>query len=365
MGFLEQSRQRGRLGRLRKQLESEPRPHGLADLARGYLALGEPRVATEVVDFALRHFPDSVEVKRLAATLRGEDLDARLRDAKIAVRERSSVAAWLELADAYRALGREDQYGTTLREALERFQQDSTVLTQLADLRYRRFLTSYATPDGKTALDLALRAIDADRENLKARFQVAELLYRIGAVKACRAQLSALLELAPEHERAVRLTREIAAIDDSVERDVDLLSHFAQVEERMDFVHPTMPWDPAPARASAVEDNVDPLPEIDRLQDRPHVHEVVYFDTADGMHSRRCSPGFADSVQQLAAASHRAVRGMELGSPISLTIEGADRALVIQMKRNSALGALLAPDASLNAVVTAACDVLERLTRSA
>lgn len=359
MGFIEQSRQRLRLSRQRKQLESEPRPHALCELARGYLALGDRDVANEVVEFAARIFPDSEDVRRLRATLHGGDLDARLLRAKEEVAKRPNVASFLELADAYRALGRDEQYGSTLREALERFQADSTVLTQLAELRYRRYLESFATPDGKAALDLYQRAIGADRENLKARFQAAELLYRIGAFAACDAQIRELLEIAPEHDRAAILARHL---ESSVEDTRDLLSCFAQVEERMEFAGQPLPWD---RTTTSSANPIDPMPELELLTERCRARQVVYFDGAGVMHARRCDSSFADSVAKLNEACARAGRGMELGASSRFTIEADSGSIVLEMKRGAAIGLLLPEQDSVDAAAVIARDSLERMTAGA
>lgn len=363
MGFIEHSRQRLRLSRQRKQLESEPRPHALCELVRSYLALGDRDTAQEVAELALRLFPDSEDVKRLRASLRGTEFDSRLLRAKEEVTKRPSVASFLELADAYRALGRDDQYGTTLREALERFQHDTTVLTQLAELRYRRFLESFATPDGKAALDLYQRAIDADRDNLKARFQAAELLYRVGAFARCKAQLDRLLEIAPEHERAASLASRVAG---SAADDCDLLSCFARVEERMEFAGTPLPWDRVLAAPThGIECAIDPMPELELLVERCGARQIVFFDPTGVMHARRCDSSFAESVQRLAEACARASRGMELGAPARFTIEADSGAIALEMKRGASLCMLLDANDSADASAVIARDSLERMIAGA
>lgn len=364
MGFIDQSRQRMRLARQRKQLESEPRPHALSELARAYLSFGDRSSAEEVAQFAGRLFPESEDVKRLCASLRGGDLDARLLQAKEAVSKRPSVASFLELADSYRALGRDDQYGITLREALERFQQDTTVLTQLAELRYRRYQDSFATPDGKAALDLYDRAIDADADNLKARFQSAELLYRIGANDRCKSQLEKLLAISPEHERAERLLELLT--DDAPEDSCDLLSAFALVEERMEFVRDRLPWDVARIAAVRSSDSMfDPVAELETLASTSRARQVVYFDVDGVMHARRCESAFAESVRRVAEACCRAGRGMELGAPARFTIEAETGSIVLEMKRGASLGLLIDAAAQVESAAIAARDSLERMTRGA
>ncbi len=380
MGFLDFSRQKMRLARLRKQLEAEPRPHALAELARSYLALGERELAEEVLQLAERCFPDSDSVRRVrSGLLRGADLDGRLQQAKEAVRTRPSVAAWLELADAYRAVGRDDQYGATLREAFERFQEDTTVLMQMGELRYRRFLESLATPDGKAALELYQRAIHADRDNLKARFQFAELLYRIGAVRSAAAQLEKLVTIAPEHDRAARLLLAIGELkavpgeskakpsaEPSIDASEDLLSLFARVEERMELPNARLPWEPvtsSPITPSSTTD--DPSTEVERLANESLAKQVVYFDPSGGMHARRCEPELADGVHRISEACQRAARGMELGTPSRFTIECEGGSLVLEMKRGCAIGLLMPAKAPLEGAATSARDSLERMSRGA
>ncbi len=365
MGFLESSRQRMRLARMRKELEADPRPHGLAELARAYLAIDDRANASQIVAFAERMFPDSEAVRRVRAVLRGHDLDLRLQAAKDAMRDRPSVASWLELADAYRALGREEQYGAILREALEHFQHDGNVLMQLAELRYRRFLESLATPDGKAAIDLFERALAADRENLKARYLLAEITWRIGGTGFARAHLATLLEIAPEHERGRKLLDTIEAkggVDTSRE---DLISLFANVEERMELPNRRLPWDGPDSMAAQNAAAVDPSPELDRLALATDATQIVYFDPAEGMHAKGCEPELAECVKRIHDACQRAARGMELGTPSGFTIDTASGALVIEMKRGSSLGLLVPSERSIDRASIAARDALERLTRGA
>jgi tetratricopeptide (TPR) repeat protein len=358
MGFLESSRLRLRLARLRKQVEAEPAPHGIAELARGYLAIGDRAAAGEVLDFGERLFKESDALARARAALRGFELEERLQRAKEQHRERASVATYLELADAYRSLGREDQYGATLREALERFQSDSTVLTQLGDLRHRRFHESFASPDALAAIELYERAIASERENLKAHIQLAELYWKIGAARHAKAALDGLLAICPDHERAKRLVRRVGRAADVATQE-DLWSLLAEVEEHMTLRN----GDETDGGAMDGLGQIDPIPEIERVHGRASARQAVYFDAKGAMHAKACDPEFADSVRRLRDVCLRATRGMAVGTPSSFAFEAEDGAILVEMKRGAAFGLLISGKSSREDAAVAARDALERLTR--
>ncbi len=368
MGFLARSRERIRLSRLRRRLASEPRPHAIAELARAYLGLGEAGLAAEVLHSGLSQFPASTELARVQLLAASEEGLHRLRAAKELVQRSPCVQFSLELADAYRSLGRHEQYAQVLREALERYGENGTVLAQLGEVRLRRFLESTAAADALAAEGLLLRALKVEPEALKPRFLLAELYYRVGGVQHAREQIERLLAAAPAHERAARLRdaldREAAAAAAGIE---DFRSLLAEVEERMRLLHGRLPWEEEPAAQDAAAPErapfAEPGAEAAALARASGAERVLLIDERGAAWGAARDGAFDATVRDLAALCQRAARGMELGVPASLVVEGETGAFVLEMKRGALAGLVLPARAGAGTAAVAARDSLERLVR--
>ncbi|MBI4879231.1 MAG: hypothetical protein HY812_06175 [Planctomycetes bacterium] len=353
---------------MRRRLASEPRPHAIAELARAYLGLGEAEVAAEVLQSGLSLFPASAELARVRLLVASEEKVRRLRAAKELVQRRPCPQAALELADAYRSLDRWDQHAQVLREALERYGENGTVLAQLGELRLHRFLESAAAADALAAEDLLRRALDVEPEALKPRLLLAELSYRVGGVPHARAQIARLLAIAPEHERAARLR-------DALEREQpgdaahaeDFRSLLAEVEERMRLLHGRLPWEEETAAEDAAARErapfAEPGAEAEALARISGAERVLLIDERGAAWGAARDGAFDAAVRDLAALCQRAARGMELGVPASLVVEGESGAFVLEMKRGALAGLALPARVDAGAAAVAARDALERLVR--
>lgn len=365
MGILANSRERLRLSRRRRELEGEPRPHGLAELAQSYLMLGDERTARDVLQFASTLFPGSAELHRVQLLLASAESQGRLSQAKQAVRANPSPQTYLELADAYRGLGRREQCRETLRELLVQFGDHCTALTQLGELRFEGFLESLAMVDGTEAQALLTRAITADREALKPRFVLADLYYRVGAHHHAVASLKSLLELSAEHERARQLLDEMESnVPAEGELHEDFLSVLAQVESNMELAHPVPPWGHiAPADPDQQQPFSDPQSEVERLARESGAANAILVDDQGSAWSSIDQSVLVDSMESVSAVSQRATRGMELGVPSRLVIESELGSLVIEHKHGALMGLILPQRNDVLRAAVSARDSLERVVR--
>ncbi len=366
MGFLSSSKELVRLTRLRRELESEPRPHGIAELARAYLALGENEVAQEVIDFGRTTFPESDDLKRVASLVTAEAAKARLSDAKEAARHNPTVQSWLELADVYKSMDRIDLCTATLREALERFGDNGTVLTQLGEIRLQRFMETIASTDALAAESLLRRALEIDPEALKPRYLLAELCFRVGAFDRSRTLVEQLLQISPQHERGRELANQLVDVDRSMENDkLDFYSLLMIVEERMSLNATggagaggeTGRDSSRSAGLSAPDD------EFLRISRSLGAGVTMLIDSDGPEWGTADDKQTADSVRSLSSVMNRAARGMELGVPARVVVEGSDGALVLEQKRNLTFALVLPGAARVDAAAVAARDALERLVR--
>lgn len=365
MGFLEASRHKQRLSKLRKQLDSEPSPLGYAELARGYLSIGDRENAIAALNAGDRLFRGADVLQRVRAAVDG-DVDDRLARAKDALRATGSVAAHLDLVDAYRAAGRVEPMRSTLRDALEKFPNDSMVLTRMGDMRYRSFLETHAGPDCNAAIECLERAIASESSNLRARYVLAELLYRLGAVEACGKALDELLVLTPDHVHATdlkrALTRSRPASESEAPRE-ELWSILAQIEETQRLPNPRLPWESEQAQRDRDTNGARPEIELERVRQSTLAMRAIYLAQNGETHARGADDGFADIVRRLKDVSAKAAGGMELGAPLHLSIEAEQGTLLVETKRTAAVALVAPPRAPLRALTESARDSLEKLTR--
>ncbi len=361
MGFLSGSKENVRLTRWKEELEAEPRPHGFAELARAYLVRGEHDAARDVLERAETLFPDNDEVRRVRVLLAGAEGHERLTEAKEAVRKSPSAQSYLELADAYRSVGRSDLCVETLRDLIDRFGDHGTALVQLGEIRCQRFRDNLSSTDGVAAEELLRRAVEAEPAALKPRFLLAEIYYRIGASERARVHLETLIRDEPSHERAGMLLEALGASGGSPD-DEDVLSLLGDVEERMSFA--PMPWETAPDGESEGEFAADPDHELTRVADETGAAMACLIGKDDAVWSTGPATRLEEVGPRLRDVFQRAARGMELGSPSSLIIEGERGAMVMEMKGAAAMSLVVGERSDAADAAIGARDAVERLVRN-
>lgn len=363
MGFLESYKERGRLAQWRKELEAQPRPHGIAELARRYLSMGDSASAARTLDFGDGLFPTSDELRRVRSMLLTDEAEERLREAKESVRTRPSPGAYLLLADCYHAVGRIEQCAATLRESTERFGEDPATLEKLGEIRLLRYRDSMAVTDAVGATQLLLRSIAAEPGRVRARAHLAELYFLVGGWRLAREQVDAILGLEPGEERALALREALASRSEDLA--LDLESQLTAVEDNRAFCG-RLPWevasDPATAERSPL---AQPAEEIRRLLEWSGLERVVFVvgeEPAIGVGS--ANEALGDASARLSPVFDRTARGMELGMPAGLILECESGALIVEFKRGATLAMTTAATTRLERVVVQARDALERLVRS-
>ena len=363
MGFLSNSKERLRLLRMRRQLWNEPRPHGLAELARAYLAVGGDSVAQEVLEFGRSLFPDSEELNRVQVLFVSGEKQSRLSALKENAQRLGTAQAYLELADEYRRLGNGEHQVSVLRQMLELFGENCSALSQLGKARFDRFLRNLARAEALAAEGLLKRAIAADGEALKPRFHLADLYFRVGAVKAARSAIEELLELSPAHESAERMRDELKSCEeDPLE---DFRSLLVATEERRSLTNPRPPWGSDLLHLPEVGGLVDdPEQEVRRLCDQTVANQGLLTNSDEEKWAVNATEVLEEVSFKLSSLCQRTARGMELGAPTRLLVEGAGGALLLEMKREAVLSLVLPEGSDVRFASVAASDSLEMLSRS-
>jgi len=367
MGILSSSRERSRLSKLQSQLQAEPRPHGLAQLARDYLALGDGAAAREVLEFAKALFPESEELNRVSNLFISGETLSRLSSLKEQARRTGTAQAYLELAEAYQQLGNQEQQISTLRQMLELFAENCSALAQLGTVRFERFLSSLAATDGQAAESLLVRAISADVEALKPRFVLADLYFRVGAIRRAGEVLEGLLALSPGHERALRMR---ARVDEIPPEEQDPLEDFRsllnQVEERRQLMHPAPPWEARAPAEKGIRELVEvPGAEMERLKEQTGARCALVLSGAGTLVNINATDDLERMSRSLSALCHRTARGMQLGAAAGLMVEGAGGSLVMELKHETVMSLVLDRTRDARSAAVAARDSLERLSRGA
>lgn len=374
MGLLSLSKERFRLGRLRKSLEKEPLPHGIAECVLGYLTLGDHAAAQEVLEFGRSVFPDAQEIRRLGARMSSVDAERRVREAKERVRSAPSMAAYLDLADAFRSLQRDDSSVATLEESIRRFGDQCSALVQLGAMRLERYRDSLKASDALAAKAWLDRAAAADADAVKPHYLLAELFALVGARDAAKACIERTLALAPEHDRARRLLRDLdhqkveRAEGNTGEPDFETLASRVEIARsfgdadrtsRADEGSITMPLQAPTAEVARLRETTGASSVVFGAQSRPSVesHDLV-TECEDGLRERSVV------MRELADLCDRAARGMDLGAPARLVVEGEDSSCILELKRGAFMGVLVGSDHDVEGSAVATRDALERVVRA-
>ncbi|MFH0944924.1 MAG: tetratricopeptide repeat protein [Planctomycetota bacterium] len=366
MGFLSNSKERLRLLRMRRQLWNEPRPHGLAELARAYLAVGGDSMAQEVLEFGRSLFPDSEELNRVQVLFVSGEKQSQLSALKESVRRTGTAQAYLELADEYRRLGDGDHRVSVLRQMLELFGEHCSALSQLGKVRFDRFVRNFAAVEGLAAEGLLKRAIAADGEALKPRFYLADLYFRTGALKAARETLAKLLELSPAHENAEQMRGRLEKLESDGQKPLeDFRSMLVLAEERRSLKNPNPPWDNDPTHLPEVGGLIDdPAEEVQRLSEQTCARQGLLMNSDGRKWGVKPSEVLEEVSSGLSSLCQRTARGMELGAPTRLLVEGASGAFLMEMKQETVLSLVLPEGSDFRSASVAASDALEMLSRS-
>lgn len=344
----------------------------LATFARTCFAADDRELAEEVLTFATEAFPDSEDLIRTRAWLRSASDEAVLRHAKDRLNRDRSVAAFLELADAYASLERAEDAGQVLRNLVEEHGECGTALAWLGQLRFDRFRESLASVDGLAARDLLLRAIVADPDALKPRLLLGQLYFVVGAKEHARKTLHALTQLCPEHERAREIQNLLAhASEAASSSQEDVESQFAQVEDRMELLG-TLPGEQA-RKVRRLEDGAA-VEELERLRfelsaDRAalystRMNQVTEAATAESEDAVGKNDSLSREATELGSFAERAAQHMDLGAATGIVIEGDDGVMVMEQRRGQGVIALLPQGhEGVDRALVSVHDALQRLLR--
>jgi len=364
MGLFALSKERRRLARMRRQLKREPRPLALADLARSYMSIGLLDEASDVVKFSRSRFPGSLEVQKVSAQLVRLTSNDELTVAKEAARKDPSPRTFLEVAGIYRTQGQIEQCASTLQELVDRFGENATALALLGEVRYTRFLNSLATSHGEAAENGLRRALNSDPEAVRPRYLLAEFFLRIGAYRQASEEAVTLVQQAPGHERGVVIQAEAAR---RIEHDrfagEPLSVYLSDVEASVELPGPDLPWDRGGSAEAdeGVEPKADAKTEVWRTGRESKAHAAVLIDRDGERFSAGCSEDAAleKVLAGLASMCERASRGMEIGPPARLRVEGDDRVCVVGLRGGAALGLVLNKNSNVDRSAAMAEDALE------
>ena len=237
MGIISNVKTGFKLSRIKKQLEKEPTPALMGELARHYIHTGKDDSALLLVRKGLRLFPDSEILMSQWSFLRKSHLGDAIRKALDSLEVEPTPENYLTVIDAYERIRDWESQAEYCRQFIKHYPESAAAHRIMGRIRFRRFLHDYAALDGKSTEGAFLKALELDSDDVEAAFELARFYALCGFPVMARPFLGAVLELDPDHEEAKTLAERLDEIPQAQE-DEDLLYRLTTIEETREFPFP-------------------------------------------------------------------------------------------------------------------------------
>lgn len=307
------------LKRLEIRVREEPSPTTFVDLGQVFINLESYDKALRVAEDGLALFPRSSEMKKLLDCARRGLGKQRAAELKARLIRSPSPKLFREVAELQMDLGDVAALHTTCQEWSLRFPDDAGAWLLLGQARLLGFYRDLAAREGREAvrcLDRALRMDDGDEQ---ARRLLAEVLYRVGAVRQAKEHFEVLRELHQSDPELDSLLGYVAALEDHGDNVEQLLN---DVEERGSLTHPPL----AAASVAPGQIGVGTIREsLGEIAEIPGVRKATYIKGSRALVKGEIRDGrdpFLRIVRVVAKAAHRFGRRLDLGSACKNVVDG-------------------------------------------
>jgi tetratricopeptide (TPR) repeat protein len=311
------------LSRLEQRARDNPSPSTFVDIAQVYINLGMVDQTLRIADQGLALFPMSEELKKLHRFARRSVLTARIQELRKQLSKTPEAQLYRELAEIYLELSDFTAVQGTCDECLRHFPADAGTHLVLARGRLKNFYRELMARDGLAAVNLLKRAAELDPQDHLSRRLLAELLYRVGAIRSALSAVAALKTLLPEDPQVLEL---FELINSKPVLEEDLEAQFHGIEETGRLSHPVIPRAAVDDRPIASEASLRTIRDgLGRLVDAKGVLKAAYIRGSHALVKGAIHDGkdpFLKTVRVIARASQRTCRRMDVGSFSRGVVEG-------------------------------------------
>ena len=304
------------LKHLERKVHETPSPSTYVDLGQVYINLGMTDHTLKVAEDGLRLFPKSDELRKLQKFARKSKLNTRIKELRGRLNRAPHPKLYRELASLYLELGDFGAVHGIAEECIRRFPQDSGAYLVLAKARLTNFYRDLSARDGLEAVRNLHKVISLDPGNVKAHRLLAEVLYRVDAVRPAIHHLEILRDLAPGDREVETLLADALSKKPAPGR-ADLEIRFHEVETMGRLVNTPVAKDAKPTRVASEEaigsirDSLAQLVALTGIRKTAYIKgskALVKGDIRDGKDS------FLRVVRVMAKAAQRVSRRMDIGN---------------------------------------------------
>lgn len=311
------------LSRMEKKAKANPSPSTFVDLAQVYINLGWHAHTMRVAEEGLLLFPRSPELRKVHKFASKNLLRERVQELREKIAKAPTAKLYRELAEIYQEIGDQSALVAVCNECLRRFPDDHESLLMLAGDKIKAFYRSLNAADGREAVTCLLKVIEIDQGNVKAHKQLAEVYFRIGALRHAREHLDFLRERFPDDEDVKLLEQELASgLTDG--EDPERL--FANVQKKGSLTNKAVA-DAKRQKAVASDEAIEGIREgLARLVELEGVTKAAYIRGSKALVKGEIRDGrdpFLKTVRVVAKASQRAARRMDLGNFSKGIVDGS------------------------------------------
>lgn len=309
-----------------RQLEARAKealsPSTYVDLGQVYINMNMIEQALRVADEGLALFPQSDALRKLSKFAKKTQLNRAIKELRVRLNKGPSSALYKEIADLYLELGDFGAVHGTAEECIRRFPDEPSGYLVLARARLTNFYRDISARDGIESVRGLEKVVELDPKNVKARKLLAEVLYRVGAVKQAKDHLRVAIDLAPGDPEAETLMGETENRK-NVEGTLEELFH--KVEANRSLAHAQV-QQPRAKQALASEDAIGPIRDsLAQLVEIEGVVKACYIKGSKAMVKGEIKDGkdeFMRVVRVVTKAARRVCRRMDVGTFSKGCIDG-------------------------------------------
>ncbi|MFO0982760.1 MAG: tetratricopeptide repeat protein [Planctomycetota bacterium] len=315
----------------------------LIELLKSYIAVGDSDDAFEMSEWGLKLFPDSEAVRDIYSFSSRERNSERRKRPNDPLEPRVGPEPLLDLARAYLTAGKDDNAAQTLEKCIAQFPHCGRAHAELGEIYAQRFRTDLCSTDALEAIRHYEKAIAADADDVRAKFALAVLFLRIGAIARSREWLKEIVAQDRAHVVASSLLQVVARMEAGSDGDhIDSL--LVRIEERGQLAHDYPPEEMVGKQARRQHSElVERL--VESLQAEACAEEVVFVDHDRQMYGKQ-GP-LIDICNELLPAAATAMRRMQLGALLSLVVETEQRQILLQQVPDGHIGMRTVPGVSV------------------
>lgn len=354
MNLLQRMKVWRELKQLEQRVREAPAPNTFVDLGQVHINLDMHDKAERIAEDGLSLFPKSIELRHLLDTARRGVRRKRVDELGAELLRSPDAGAYAELAGLQVELGDRTGLQRTCQEWNLRFPQDPGSWRVLARASLVNYYRDLSPSDGAVAVRCLELAVERAPDDVATRLMLAELMYRVGAVRRAQDELRAAALAAPSDPAVASMLRHVDGLADQGD-DLDAL--FADAQAHGALRHPT-PVAATQTASDAFAGVGDALGEATLITG---VRKVAFIRGTKAMVRGSVRDGrdpFLRTARVVGKSMQRFARRLDIGQANKSVVEGGFGAVCVCAYGDSLAAAQCEPGADFERVLAALQEVV-------